>query len=430
MAKKPKKSKHSLNGDITTIRRGVAIYKTHASPFWQARIWDGRTKRYTVSSSKETSKIKARQFAEDLAITLRGSTPPIPKNFTYDHFCQLLVEKGNLQVKRKERNANYVRTMQIFLEQKQWGLRKILGHRDIREIRTKDYLEFMTQLYQKSPDLSSSTLNMMTATFRNVLKVAREEGVIGSLPDTPRQRQQDNPRPFFSFYPLVTRKDSAYAKLRKASDALATQHQAILAEAAANNTNRTIKDHTGHRVSPITEELKDLIVFAVHSFVRPTITELYALTHADISIAENPSRLLVTIRNGKTGFRVASTMREAVYIYRRCIARNPNHKPDDFIFYPHLKNRNTARDIVQRQFRMVMKEAGISSTGGAAQKHTVYSLRHTAICMRIVLGGGQVDIYTLAKNAGTSVDQIERFYARHLPISAELARNLQTYVKP
>jgi hypothetical protein len=40
---------------------------------------------------------------------------------------------------------------------------------------------------------------------------------------------------------------------------------------------------------------------------------------------------------------------------------------------------------------------------------------------------GKVNIFTLAKNAGTSVSQIERFYARNLPISAELVKNLQSY---
>jgi hypothetical protein len=37
----------------------------------------------------------------------------------------------------------------------------------------------------------------------------------------------------------------------------------------------------------------------------------------------------------------------------------------------------------------------------------------------------QVD--DLAKNAGTSVDQIERFYARNLPLSKEMAINLQSF---
>ena len=55
-----------------------------------------------------------------------------------------------------------------------------------------------------------------------------------------------------------------------------------------------------------------------------------------------------------------------------------------------------------------------------SKKHELYSLRHTAICMRLVNSHGQVNIYTLAKNAGTSVDQIERFYARHLPMTPEM----------
>jgi hypothetical protein len=32
-------AKHSLKGKIITVRRGVAVYQTHASPFYQARIW-------------------------------------------------------------------------------------------------------------------------------------------------------------------------------------------------------------------------------------------------------------------------------------------------------------------------------------------------------------------------------------------------------
>jgi hypothetical protein len=44
----------------------------------------------------------------------------------------------------------------------------------------------------------------------------------------------------------------------------------------------------------------------------------------------------------------------------------------------------------------------------SGMKHTIYSLRHTPISMRIILSEGQVNVFNLAKNAGTSVDQIER----------------------
>ena len=60
-------------------------------------------------------------------------------------------------------------------------------------------------------------------------------------------------------------------------------------------------------------------------------------------------------------------------------------------------------------------------------QRSLYCLRHTAICQRIILSDGKVNIYNLAKNAGTSVNQIERFYARNLPLSREMARNLQVF---
>jgi hypothetical protein len=36
-----------------------------------------------------------------------------------------------------------------------------------------------------------------------------------------------------------------------------------------------------------------------HSFLRPTESEIYALTHRDIAVANDPKRLIITIRKGK-----------------------------------------------------------------------------------------------------------------------------------
>jgi hypothetical protein len=99
-------------------------------------------------------------------------------------------------------------------------------------------------------------------------------------------------------------------------------------------------------------------------------------------------------------------------------------EPEDFLFFPQYQNRSNAKRIAQRLFneRCALKENPISE-----YKHSLYSLRHTAICMRLTLSKGHVNIYSLAKNAGTSVSQIKRFYARNLPLSAELVRNLQSF---
>ena len=78
--------------------------------------------------------------------------------------------------------------------------------------------------------------------------------------------------------------------------------------------------------------------------------------------------------------------------------------------------------MFQRQFNNGLKYDRMTDT-----ESSVYCPRHTAICMRIILSQGRVNIFNLAKNAGTSVEQIERFYARNLPLSPELAKNLQSF---
>ena len=48
------------------------------------------------------------------------------------------------------------------------------------------------------------------------------------------------------------------------------------------------------------------------------------------------------------------------------------------------------------------------------QPRTTYSLRHYALQTRLNKSGGKVNIYDLARNAGTSVNQLERFYLKRM----------------
>ena len=57
-----------------------------------------------------------------------------------------------------------------------------------------------------------------------------------------------------------------------------------------------------------------------------------------------------------------------------------------------------------------MSDLTVSKSG---ESRTLYSLRHTAIMFRL-LQGDKVDLLTLARNARTSVEMIDRFYAKHL----------------
>lgn len=406
MTKKP--SPHSLNGPIVKVRRGLAIYKTHASPFYFARILDRRSHKYKVRSTKETTRIQARVVAEELAEALNRPDAVAEREYSFKTYSRRLVDKGMSYIERGERNPNYVRTTRLFLENDDWGLVRHFGQRDVRELKTRDWQLFLDQLMRRRPDLSASTRNMLMATFRNVLKVARDDGLIDAIPDTPRTRQKDQPRAFFRFEPLVSAEKDEYQALLQGAKSMAAKGISI-------------------RGVPVTDELYDLILFCVHSFVRPIVTELYSLRHNDITVEDEPRRLLVTIRRGKTGFRVANTMPGAVSAYKRIRDCHPESSGEDFLFLPSYANRATASRIIQRQFNDLLDVTGLKIDPVTKTTRSMYCLRHTAICMRIVLSHGRVNIFNLAKNAGTSVEQIERFYARNLPLSRELALNLQAF---
>lgn len=218
-----KPSPHRLNGPIVKIRRGLAIYKTHASPYYFARILDPKTKRYKVRSTKETTRIEARVVAEELFQDLNRPDRPAPREFSFRYYAQRLILKGQDQVERGERNKNYIRTTKLFLDNDDWGLVRHFGNRDVRELTTRDWNLFIESLTRKRADLSTSTRNMLMATFRNVLKVARDDGMIEAVPATPRTRQKDNPRPFFRFYPLVPRDRDEYQALLQGAQVLASE---------------------------------------------------------------------------------------------------------------------------------------------------------------------------------------------------------------
>lgn len=239
------------------------------------------------------------------------------------------------------------------------------------------------------------------------MKSALDAGAILAVPATPRFKRKDNPRPFFLFYPLVNESNDQYKHLLEGADKMAQQGIKV-------------------RGVPVTLELRDIILFLIHSFLRPTEGEIYSLTHRDIVVAQNPKRLNISVARGKTGNRISTTMEAAVTVYARIKKRHKGYKDDDFLFLPDYKNRSHVKRIFQRQFSLLLKRCGLSKDRHKSS-HSLYSLRHTAICMRLVLSEGQVNIFNLAKNAGTSVEQIERFYARHLPQSAALAKNLHTF---
>jgi len=92
---------------------------------------------------------------------------------------------------------------------------------------------------------------------------------------------------------------------------------------------------------------------------------------------------------------------------------------EHYVFLPEKDNRQVAQQIIRRQFNYVLERADLRKNA-LGELRTIYSLRHTAIMFRLLLG--DIDLLTLARNCRTSVEMIDRFYAKSLTAEMNLDR--------
>ena len=398
-------SDESLNSKKTIkhLRRGLSIYKTGRSPFWHARIYDAVKKKYVVRTTKEMNRIEAAEVAEEIVDTYKkkqNTAHASLKERSFEHYAKLLSDVTE-QKARSSRNKYAFSDQAKILFREKDGLVSYFGKHDVGKITSgmvRDYLLFLDK--RRDQPLAMSTKSKQCGVIRQVLMLALEDGVIDIVPPMPKQRTVDKPRVSFS--------DAEYA---------------LLLEAA-----RTIADgaETLVRGVPVTREHYNVIVFAVHSFLRPTETELFGIRYCDIEVMGDAPRHLLMTLTGKTGYRKSASLNAAVDIFEKQRLMNVNAKPTDYVFMPEYTNRTTATNTYRRIFNHFLQETGLKKDKDGNDR-SPYSLRHYALQTRLVKSDGKVNIYWLAENAGTSVDQLERFYLKNLAPSAAKVRNIQSF---
>ncbi len=383
-----------------TIRKGVSIYKTDSSPFWYARIWVNSKNKYMVRSTQETSRIDAIEVVDEILTKLQTNTDlnRIPKDKTFSYFSGLLM-KQQTAMSGKTRSERFAKDDEKIILRKDDGLDAYFGDRDINGITTYDLRDYISYLDDnRDESLSSSSKSKHLTIIGKIFKVAYEKDALDKIPLLPKVSKQDNPRPSFS--------DKEYKLLLK-------------------TTREVIDEEVKVRGILITDEFYYFIVFMVHSFMRPIDSEIFSVRHQDITIKDNPERLEIKVK-GKTGYRTVSTMPDAVDFYQKLIRLNPDYEAKDYLFFNDYPNRNTALRNINRQFNYILDRADLKVTSGG-EIRSPYALRHYSLQTRLIKSKGKVNIFNLAKNAGTSVEQLERFYLKNLELSDELVENLQTF---
>jgi len=249
--------------------------------------------------------------------------------------------------------------------------------------------------------LSSTTLSQYVVLLRKVLMHGVLTGVLHELPRLPKVKVRSRPRGSFSV--------AEYRQLASAARALRGQAHPILGTLDAGDRFWIARD-----LLYMPDEMSWLIRWMVNTFVRPSDVKLVRHKHVDVVRGRQlylRLRLPETKRHGQS----VVSLRPAVHVYEALLRQRRSEglaAPDDYLFLPRVKDRNQALAVLNFFFKWVPQQTGLE-TGPLGQTRTLYCLRHTAITLRLLYGQG-IDMLTLARNARTSVNMIERFYASTL----------------
>jgi hypothetical protein len=378
----------------------LQLYRIPASSFWQVRMFVDR--KYVRKSAGTADREEAIEFAKSLYDSIRiNQRLDISVHTDTFYACsQHLIRQQETLVatgQRDERiNVEDGRKLKA-------DILPFFGMMGVSSISASTLDDYIADL-GKRKKLSPSTIAKHLIVVRKMLTEARKRGYLKSLPPFPVVRKKDNPRPYFS--------TQEYRQLRIKAKSLAQESLSV-------------------RGVPLTDEIYDFIVFGMNVFVRPS--DLKLLRHRDVEVVKHKKEkstvqyLSILPPNSKTVVRESISMPIAAAVYERLRARQKQQgfgQPEDFVFFPQYKNRNYALQTIRRQFEFLLGKAGLRKDR-LGRNRTIYSLRHSALMYRF-LRGNNVDIFMLAKNALTSVSQLERFYLSHAA-SKEKIENLHSF---
>lgn len=360
----------------------VHVYKRERSRYWQCSTYlDDRNFR---TSTREESLGKAKDFAEDWYLELRGKHKrgELKEEKSFAEAATQFVREYEV-ITEGNRNPVYVRDMQAKLEN---YILPFFGEKGLSHVTAGLVQEY--RIHRRENSLSGkppsrSTMHKEIVTIRQVLKTAIRHGWLHHLPDLSmpyKTAGKITHRAWFS--------PDEYKQLYEA-------------------TRRRARQPKRERWRWQAEQLHDYVLFMANTGLRPD--EAARLEYRDVSIVDDDETgetiLEIEVR-GKRGVGYCKSTTGAVRPFERLKARNSAATTDRLFPKSHA-------DL----FNRILDEEDLK-TDREGQRRTAYSLRHTYICLRLMEGA---DIYQIAKNCRTSVEMIETYYASHIKTSLNAA---------
>ena len=287
------------------------------------------------------------------------------------------------------------------------------GNEEVSNINHRRITNFIT--YLQSHNIGPVTISQYLGLLKRILIIGILEGFLEQLPIFPKIKAKSIPRGSFSVgeYKSVLRIAKDLSSIKVAN---------------YQPTHRNTANGAFIKTPSVPKEMVWLIRFMVNTFVRPVDIKLIKNKH--IEIIDSPNKYLrISMMETKKHRGQIVSMRVAVSIYRKILNYQSSRgfgKSDDYVFFPEVTDRQGAISLISGHFKKILNK-GNMSVGVNDEKRSLYSLRHTAITFRLLYGRG-IDLLTLARNARTSVEMIERFYSSNLTaeMNIELLQSKRT----
>jgi len=368
----------------TILGGKVHVYRRDNSSRWQCSTYlAGKNRRV---STKEDGLAKAKDFAEDWYLGLRGKVRngEITSEKTFRE-AAVQFEREYQIITEGQRNPEYVEGHSTRLR---LHLVPFFGDMGLSEITPGQIQEYRIHRHEEAvkehgKPPARSTMHQEIVVLRQTLKAAVRHRWLDRLPDLSepyRASGKISHRAWFS--------PEEYKQLYEA-------------------TRRRARTPKNARYKWESEQLHDYVLFMANTGLRPD--EANHLEYRDVKIVEDEGShetiLEIEVR-GKRGVGYCKSTSGAVKPFQRLVERN-KPQPTDPIF------PKTHRQL----FNTILDEENLKKDR-EGQPRTAYSLRHTYICLRLMEGA---DIYQIAKNCRTSVEMIEKYYASHLKNSLDAA---------
>jgi integrase len=405
---------------IPNYPKKLFIYKLPASQYWWARYFvnGNAVRKSTKTQGKREAMEFAKTFYDTITYNARHGFAATMSASSFEGCMKEMLKAEKAKVSRGELSKiSYDNSVYRYNK----SITPYFGRMEVRDINYMAVDGYLNELSKK--DLSSSTITAYLGLTRKVLSYAAKRNLITAVPEFPSVRLVDKARGWFTWreYILLWRRAGTLCgktiEVRKHLDAEGvTQTQYIDAAASSGKVGKLMRNVV------MTEDLRRLIVFMVNSYIRPTDIKFMQHKHVDVMRGRNVYlRLRIPPTKGHSD--AITTMPKAVNVYEvlrehhlATGAIGKDYK-EDYVFLPQYKNnRDYALKQLQRQWEVLMHSTGLDASADGEER-TLYSLRHTCIMWRLLLGEG-INTLALARNARTSVEMIDRFYAK--PLSGEM----------